>query len=122
MSPNQLTTVAPVNKRDAQSAEAQPRMQVHSWRLIRTRTGSFHLVIAGDPSDAQGTVRVTSPISSVDRDRVVVTTLSGREYELIGPAEARELEREVLRSGAVTLGMGHAVDVSVLAWDLVGIN
>lgn len=65
---------------------------------------------------------MTSRISTIDRGRVVVTTSSGHEFELIEPAEERELEREVLRSGAVRMGMGHAVDVSVLAWDLVGID
>jgi hypothetical protein len=66
--------------------------------------------------------RFTSPISVVDRERVVVTTSSGRVYELVGPAEEREIEREVLRAGAVRLGMGRAVDVSALAWDLVHID
>lgn len=122
MSPIHLTTCACGNKRDAQLFEAQPRIQVRSWRLIRTRTGALHLVVLGDLGEEPGTVRVTSRISTIDRGRVVVTTSSGHEFELIEPAEERELEREVLRSGAVRMGMGHAVDVSVLAWDLVGID
>jgi hypothetical protein len=122
MSSTEPAKITFANERDAPAVEAQPRMLVHSWRLIRTPAGTLHLVTLRDVSDAQATVRVTSPISAVARDRVVVTTSSGREYELAGPAEEREIEREVLRAGAVGLGMGRAVDVSALAWDLVHID
>jgi hypothetical protein len=111
-----------VNERDAPDLEAQPRVLVHSWRLVRTRGGSLHLITLRDVSNEQGTVRVTSAISAVEHGRVVVTTASGRKYELVGPAEEREVEREMLRAGAVKLGMGGAVDVSVLAWDLLGLD
>ncbi|MEO3711346.1 hypothetical protein [Roseateles flavus] len=110
------------NERDASDIETQPRVLVHSWRLIRTRTGTLHLVTFRDVGDEQETVCVTSAISAVERGRVAVTTSSGRMYELAGPAEEREIEREMLRAGAVRLGMGGAVDVSVLAWDLVGLD
>lgn len=121
MSPNHKAVVSLFNERNAPPVDGQPRMQVHSWRLIRTRSGTLHLVTLRDLGDEGGTVRVTSPISSIDRGRVIVTTSSGREYELMRPAEEREVERDLLRSGAVGLGMGAAVDVSVLAWDLVDI-
>lgn len=114
--------IAFANERDAPDIEAQPRMLVHSWRLIRTPAGALHLVTLRDLGDEQGTVRVTSAISAVDRGRVVVTTSSGRQYELVGLPEEREIEREMLRAGAVRLGMGRAVDVSVLAWDCVDLD
>jgi hypothetical protein len=110
------------NERDAPDIEAQPRMLVQSWRLIRTPAGTLHLVTLRDVNDEQGTVRVTSAVSAVQQGPVVVTTSSGRGYELAGPAEEREIERETLRAGAVRLGMGRAVDVSVLAWDLVDLD
>lgn len=122
MSPSLPASLAFANERDALPVEAQPRVQVHSWRLIRTPSGKLHLATLRDLSDQRGTVRVTSPISAVDRDGRVVTTSSGREYELMGPPEEREIEREVLLAGAVRLGMGDAVDVTVFAWDLVGIH
>jgi hypothetical protein len=114
--------ISSANERDAPDIDTQPRELVQSWRLIRTRTGTLHLVTFGGVGDEQGTVCVTSAISAVERGRVVVTTSSGRKYELAGPAEDREIEREMLRTGAVRLGMGGAVDVSVLAWDLVGLD
>jgi hypothetical protein len=114
--------IAFANERNAPNIEAQSRMLVHSWRLIRTPAGTLHLVTLRGADDEQGTVRVTSAISAVDRGRVVVTTSSGRQYELAGPPEEREIEREMLRAGAVRLGMGRAVDVSVLAWDGVDLD
>lgn len=104
------------------SVEERSQMTIHSWRLIRTPAGTFHLVALMDPSTERETVHVTSPIIAVDGDGRIVTTSSGDEYELIGPPEERERERDVLLSGVLELGMGEAVDVSVLAWDLVQLN
>lgn len=122
MSSPEPMRIAVANERDAPDSEAQPRILAHSWRLIRKPAGTLHLVTLGEVSDAQEAVRVTSAISAVDRGRVIVTTSSGRQYELAGPPEEREIEREMLRAGAVRLGMGRAVDVSVLAWDCVGLD
>lgn len=108
-----------VNDRVAPPVEAHRHIEVHSWLVIRARSGSLHLVTLRDVSAGRGTVCVTSAISAVDSDGRVVTTSSGRRYELMGPPEARDLERDVLRCGAVSLGMGEAVDVSVFAWDLL---
>lgn len=119
MSSPEPMRIAFAHERDAPDIEAQPRMLVQSWRLIRSPAGTLHLVTLRDVNNEQGAVRVTSAISAVDRGRVVVTTSSGRQYELAGPPEEREIEREMLRAGAVRLGMGRAVDVSVLAWDCV---
>lgn len=108
-----------VNERDAPSVEAQPRMEVHSWRLIRTPEGRLHLATLRGLSEERGTVRVTSAITAVDRQSGIVTTESGRRYALIGPPEERDFERSLLQGGAVRLGLGDAVDVSVFAWDQV---
>ncbi|WP_375212621.1 hypothetical protein [Aquabacterium sp.] len=106
-----------VNDRDAAAVEAQPRMEVHSWRLVRMPTGSLHLVILKDLTAERGTVRVTSAITAVDPEVRIVTTSSGRQYALMGPAEERDFELDLLHGGAVRLGLGDAVDVSVFAWD-----
>lgn len=111
-----------VNERDAPAVPAQPRMEVHSWRLIRTPAGTLHLVTLRDLNDERGTVRVTSSIMSVDRVLQVVTTSSGRQYALMGPPEERDFERDLLQGGAVRLGLGDAVDVSAFAWDQVDIG
>ncbi len=111
------TTVCPSDSTESPDAEGLPRIQVQSWRLIRAPVGTLHLVTFVDAIAEQAAVRVSSAITAVHRGRVVVSTSSGSTYELAGPAEEREIEREVLRAGAVRLGMGRAVDVSLLAWD-----
>lgn len=62
-------------------------------------------------------MRVTSAITAVDPEVRIVTTSSGRQYALMGPAEERDFELDLLHGGAVRLGLGDAVDVSVFAWD-----
>ncbi|MCY4756796.1 hypothetical protein [Pelomonas aquatica] len=114
--------IAFVNLRDAPAADAQPRMEVHSWRSIRAPAGTLHLVTLRDLTEERGTVRVTSAITAVDKEAGIVTTSSGRQYALMRPAEEREFERDLLQGGAVRLGLGDAVDVSVLAWDQVEIG
>lgn len=111
-----------LNERDAPPVEAQPFMEVYSWRLIRTPAGTLHLVALRDLTEERGTVRVTSAITAVDEEAGIVTTSSGRQYTLMGPAEERDFERDLLQGGAVRLGLGDAVDVSVFAWDQLDIG
>lgn len=109
-------------ERDAPQVEAQPRQEVHSWRLLRAPSGTLHLVTLRNLSEAGATVRVTSPIMAVDQAAGIVTTSLGRQYALMCPPEERDFERDLLHRGAVRLGMGEAVDVSVFAWDQVNIG
>lgn len=115
-------TVLFANEREAPGVDAQPRMEVHSWRLLRVPSGELHLVTLRDLTDERGTVRVTSAIAAFDDGARVVTTSSGRQYALMGSPEIREFELDLLRGGAVRLGMGDAVDVSVLAWDQLNVG
>lgn len=110
------------NDRDAPIVDLQPRMEVDSWRLLRTPVGTLHLVTLRRLSEQGGTVRVTTRITVVDQVAGIVTTTSGRQYALVGPPEDRQFERELLLNGAIKLGMGASVDVSVLAWDQVNIG
>jgi hypothetical protein len=114
--------VGAANERDGPPVIQQPSMQVRSWRLLRAPSGTLHLVALEDLSAGGDTVRVTSAIAAFDSDSSVATTASGQRYALIGPPEDGESEREVLLSGAVRLGRGDAVDVSVLAWNEVHIG
>lgn len=114
--------IAFANDRDAPPVDAQPTMEVHSWRLMRMPSGTLHLVTLRDLSNEQGIVRVTSAITAVDQAAGIVITSSGRQYALMGPPEDRDFERDLLQGGAVRLGMGDAVDVSVFAWDQVEIG
>jgi len=111
-----------IDDRDAPPVATQSRVEVRSWRLIQTPAGSYHLVMLSDQCETRATVRVTSAVVAVDPDAGVVTTSSGRQYKLIGPAEERPFERDVLAGGAVTLGLGDAVDVTVFAWDQIHIG
>jgi len=111
-----------VNDRDASTVGEQPLVEVHSWRVLRAPERSLHLVTRTGLSEQGGTVCVTSSITAVDQDAGIVTTSSGRRYLLMGPPEDRDIQRELLREGAVRLGMGTAVDVTVLAWDQVDIG
>lgn len=111
-----------VNERDAPTADLQPRVEVRSWRLLRAPEGTLHLVLLVGLIEHGRTVRVTSPITAVDQGTGTVTTSSGRQYVLMAPFEEGELERDMLLNGAVSLGLGAAVDVSVLAWDQVEIG
>lgn len=111
-----------VNERDAPIPDLQPRVEVRSWRLLRAPEGTLRLVLLAGLTEQSGTVRVTSPITAVDQDAGIVTTSSGRQYVLMGPFEDGKLERDMLLNGAVRLGLGAAVDVSVLAWDQVEIG
>lgn len=111
--------IAFANERDAPQVEVQRRLEVHSWRLLRAPSGSLHLVTLRDASQTGATVRVTSPITVVDRASGLVTTSSGRHYVLMTAFEQRDVEVELLHRGAARLGLGDAVDVSVLAWDQV---
>lgn len=110
------------NDRDAPTVDEQPQVEVDSWRLLRAPEGTLHLVTLRALSEQGGTVRVTTPITVVDQEAGIVTTSSGRRYTLMGPPEDRHIERELLLTGAIRLGMGAAVDVSVLAWDQVDIG
>lgn len=115
-------TLAFANERDAPQVEAQPRVEVHSWRLLRSPSGTLHLVTLRGLSEEGCTVRVTSAITAVEPAAGIVTTSSGRQYVLMCPFEEREVERDLLQRGAVRLGMGDSVDVSVFAWDQVQIG
>lgn len=107
------------NERAGCPVEELQYVDVTSWLVIRASSGKLHLVTLVSTAVGDRTVGLSSPISSVDSGGRIVTTSSGRRYELMGPPEVRELERDLLHSGAVRLGMGNAVDVSVFAWDLL---
>lgn len=111
-----------VGARDAPPVTRQSRVEVRSWRLIRTPEGTYHLLTLSDQWETRATVRVTSAITAVDPGAGVVTTSSGRQYVLMGPAEERPFERDVLAGGAVSLGLGDAIDVTVFAWDQIQIG
>ncbi|MFN3302111.1 MAG: hypothetical protein ACK44A_00150 [Roseateles sp.] len=111
-----------VNEGDAPQVEAQPRVEVHCWRLLKAPSGTLHLVTLRDRSEQGATVRVTSAITAVDAAAGIVTTSTGRQYVLLGPFETQDFEVDLLHRGAVRLGMADSVDVSVLAWDQVEIR
>ncbi len=87
------------NERDAPSIDAQPQMEVYSWRMLKSTDGELHLAKLRDRDMGHGVVRLTSAIAAIDNSARVVTTSSGRQYSLLGPPESRTLEQQLLWAG-----------------------
>lgn len=109
-------TILTANERDAPSVNEQPKMEVHSWLMLKSSTGEQHLVTLRDRDMDRGVVRLTSPIASIDNSARVVTTSSGRQYSLLGPPASDALEQQVLLAGAARLGLSEVSDVSAWVW------
>lgn len=105
------------NERDAPPVEEQATVEALSWRLFLASTGALHLMTYRDGQ----TVRVTSPVSAVDRKRRTVTTSSGRVYNLRAAPEEDHMAVALLRANAIRVGLLGAIDVSDDAWtELLG--
>lgn len=63
-----------------------------------------------------GSLRVTSSTAGFDAVAAVVTTSSGRKYELDGPPESRHAQLALLAANAQRVGLGDAADVSDSVW------
>ena len=59
----------------------QPRVQTNQWRLFRYEDHIFLMCQRVGAS----TIRVTTPIQSMDPTTMTLETGSGRVYELLGP-------------------------------------
>jgi hypothetical protein len=67
--------------RPAPNVLDQPRVQTRQWRLLRY--GDHHFLMC--QRVGASTVRVTTPIQSMNPASMTVQTGSGRVYELLGP-------------------------------------
>jgi hypothetical protein len=104
-----------VNERPAPTVDDQPVVQPKSWRVFESATGSRHLVAILK----HGPLRVTSRIIDFDNAAAVLTTESGRRYELNGPPEDKTLERALLAANALRCGLAGASDISASLWESV---
>ena len=105
------------NQRDAPPPEAEPSMEVRSWRLMKAPSGELHLGTLRDRQTDRAVVRLTSALAWFDMAAHAVTTASGRRYVLIGPPESRPLETMAIRNGAAQLGLAGGIDISVQFWE-----
>lgn len=110
------TGITFVNLRDAPTAQDEPSMEVHSWRLIKAPSGELHLGTLRDPQPGRAVVRLTSALVAFDMAAGAVTTASGRRYLLMGPPESRSLECMAIRNGAAQLGLAGGIDISAQFW------
>lgn len=105
-----------INQRDAPPPEAEPSMEVHSWRVMKAPSGELHLGTLRDRQTDRAVVRLTSALAWFDMAARSVTTASGRRYVLIGPPESRPLECMAIRNGAAELGLAGGIDISAQFW------
>lgn len=73
----------------APSVDDQPEAKAYSWTIYRIdkfeeEGTEDHLVCSLTPSPVGGQGRVTSSIQSFDSATKIITTRSGRRYELVG--------------------------------------
>ncbi len=106
-----------VNHRDALPVAEQPSVQVKHWRIFRAANGNRHLLIIL----ANGSLRITSAITSVDHATAELTTESGRRYQLLDLPEGRQPERTLLGAYALRSGLVDAVDVSDELWQTLAV-
>lgn len=104
------------NAREAPSLEKQPRMEVRCWRMMKSASGELHLASLRERTTDRGVFRLTSAIASIDFAAKIVSTSSGRRYELLASPERRAFEVHLLWAGVARLGLSGATDVSSWVW------
>jgi|GEM_PF-2181288 len=104
------------NERDAPPPEAEPSIEVHSWRMFKTPSAGLHLGTLRDREAERAVVRLTSAIAAIDVVARVAITSSGRRYVLMTPPETRAMERMAICNGAAHLGLADGIDVSNQIW------
>lgn len=105
-------TVVLTNLRPAPSAEAQPRVSMHDWRVIEF-DGEQSLV--GFLQNGL-TCRLTTEITSIDFPARELRTRSGRLYELLGPPACQPEQLAVI-AAHVTASIGSPwTDVTNDTW------
>jgi hypothetical protein len=76
-----MVTIFDIPIRPAPDVLDQPQVQTRQWRLLRY--GDHHFLMC--QRVGASTVRVTTPIQSMNPASMTVQTGSGRVYELLGP-------------------------------------
>lgn len=101
--------------RSAPSVSEQPRVALHSWRMVEDAMGRQYIV-ALTPS---GSLRTTSAVIEVALGSRTVTTQSGRVYEL----REEPVQDPLLCAAFLEVqrhnGFAEMVDVSETLWALM---
>lgn len=98
--------------RDAPPVEAQPAAYLKSWRLVQVQDDSVRLVGVTDGN----TYRLTSPVIHIDVTCRVVSTSSGRQYQLVGPPAITQQERTLIAGRIALNGLVVSDDASEALW------
>lgn len=101
-----------VNQRDAPEPTVQPRLRPLAWRMVETGDGVRYLLVV----TPQGSLRVTSPVVTVDPVQRSATTASGRVYELYEAPVEEEVDVSALRVLQLQFGLASATDISAHVW------
>lgn len=90
---------------------------MREWRLVELRNGT--VVLTGmrvGPCADLTTVRLSSPIVALDRERRVLRTESGRLYLLDSPPAWDDQSRQLLSAWLAARGQENAVDLTDAIW------
>ncbi|MBB3180954.1 hypothetical protein [Variovorax sp. Sphag1AA] len=105
------------NIRLAPAVQSQEMVCVREWRLVELRNGT--VVLTGmrvGPCADLTTVRLSSPIVALDRERRVLRTESGRLYLLDSPPAWDDQSRQLLSAWLAARGQENAVDLTDAIW------
>jgi hypothetical protein len=106
-----------VSLRIAPDVDREPSVHPAAWRIIRAAAGAHHIVALTEA----GSLRLTSPIRSINVVTRIAETESGRVYEIEdGPARDPETVELLMARPAFGLQGGYE-DVSDAVWlDILG--
>jgi hypothetical protein len=101
------------NMRDVPVLASEPTVRPLAWRIVRSSTGSSHLVAVVHSRS----LRMTSPLQNADVVSRTVITQSGRVYELdAGPADDPQTVVMLMARARLELH-DDCEDVSVQIWN-----
>lgn len=100
--------------RPAPPVSEQPRLTIEHWSLLALIAGGSQKVVLVGYIRQLGVARITSPVAAIDVVARVVTTSSGRVYDLRGPSGHDERAELVIRfecalRDAVAIDVTHQV-------------
>ena len=97
-----------------EGVNGEPEIALIRWRILETESGDRHLVGARE-DDFTG--RVSTAITSFDPSRMMVTTRSGRTYQLLGAPGYNADAQYVWEQWCVGNGVRKSSDVTAAVYE-----